>query len=286
MSRAPDAPSGWPRAIAPPSGFSRFSSAPTAFAHASGTLANASFVMFKENPDPFHLTVLTSGPVTQNTGMQHNNIRPRADRWVPRAVGAGTGAPYQDGEILLGEGETGFVPPCTGESGAFSTWSLVNFDKGQQMQQLEVLRPVNGAPLGADPAIDIAGCSGHWFTQRDGADGSILVTAAWYEHGTRFIKVDPRTGHITVIGYFQPQRGTAASSYWMNDNTVWTVDYRSGIDILTFDENPSLRPSAAALSASWLLRATDPVSEALRQLCRAGTAAMSAEHAQVHALLG
>ena len=42
MSRAPDAPSGWPSAIAPPSGLSGLGSAPVSASHASGTDANAS----------------------------------------------------------------------------------------------------------------------------------------------------------------------------------------------------------------------------------------------------
>src|SRR5688572_24126758 len=42
MRRAPDAPSGWPSAMAPPSRFSWAGSAPMSASHASGTGANAS----------------------------------------------------------------------------------------------------------------------------------------------------------------------------------------------------------------------------------------------------
>jgi hypothetical protein len=244
-------------------------------------------VMFKETPDPFHLTVLTTGEITRNTAYQHNNIRPRADRWKPRPKGASNSGPLRDGELLLGEGETNWQGRCDSGSGAFSTWSLAGFDRHVRMRQLDVLRPVSGDIGDADAAVNAMGCSGHWFSQRDGADGSILVAAGWYEHGTRFLSVNPRTGKIRQIGWFQPQRGATSAAYWMGKSTVWSVDYHSGIDVLAFDESPALRPSSAATRASWLAKAgvVDPLSEALRRLCRAGARATPDEHARVHALL-
>lgn len=245
-------------------------------------------VMFKESPDPLHLKVLTRGQITKNTAYQHNNVRPRAAKWVPRANGASTGAPYRDGELLLGEGETNFEYACNGASGAFSTWSLVGWNKGAKMRQLDVLRPVNGSLGSSNPAVNAMGCSGHWFTTLDGADGSILVAAAWYEHGTRFLSVNPRTGRISQLGWFQPQRGSTSAAYWMGHGTVWSVDYHSGIDVLTFDQNPKLRPTTRQVDASWLakLNVVDPLSEALRALCRAGVRATPGEHARLHSVLG
>ena len=245
-------------------------------------------VMFKESPDPLHLKVLTKGEITKSTAYQHNNVRPRADRWKPRSLRDGRGAPYRDGELLLGEGETNWEYRCGGGNGAFSTWSLVNFDKRQPMRQLDVLRPVTGSVGQADPAFNVMGCSGHWFSTRDGKDGSILVAAGWYEHGTRFLSVDPRTGKISQIGWFQPERGATSAAYWMGKDTVWSIDYHSGIDILAFSESASRRPTAAAVQQSWLAKAhvVDPLAEALRSLCRAGTKATPAEHARLQSLTG
>jgi hypothetical protein len=244
-------------------------------------------VMFKEAPDPLHLKVLTRGAITKATAYQHNNVRPRADRWKPRAKGASTRGPFRDGELLLGEGETNFETECNGGSGAFSTWSLVNFDKGARMRQLDVLRPVTGSLGSANAAINAMGCSGHWFSTRDGADGSILVAAGWYEHGTRFLSVDPRTGKITQRGWFQPGRGATSAAYWMGKDTVWSVDYHSGIDVLAFDERESLIPSVDRINESWLAKAdvVDPLSAALRRLCRAGAGATRQDHERLHALL-
>jgi hypothetical protein len=245
-------------------------------------------VVFKETPDPLHLTVLTRGTVTKHTAYQHNNIRPRADRFVPRAA---TSGPLRDGELLLGEGETNFNGArddgngtgCYKGSGAFSTWSMRGFDRGEPMRQLDVLRPVSGTYANGDPAITALGCSGHWFTQKDAKDGSILVAAAWYEHGTRFLKVDPRTGKIRQVGYFQPVRGSTSQAYWIpGTDYVWSIDYHSGIDILKFDETAKT-PTAKQLDASWLSKAhvVDNWSQIMRLVCRQNGKATPAQLAQL-----
>lgn len=245
-------------------------------------------VVFKLNPDPLRLKVLTRGAITLNTQYQHNNIRPRADRYRPRKASEGLGGPLRDGELLLGEGETNFEPQCSGSNGAFSTWRMVGFDRGVPMKQLATLRPVSNSVGKADPLVNGLGCSGHWFTQKDARDGSILVTAAWYEHGTRFLKINPRTGAIKQVGFFQPNRGAASAAYWMpGSDVVWTVDYYSGITIMRFDQSPAKVPTTAAIDASWLSNLTpDPVLEAVRQLCRAGDKATPAQRARARGLQG
>jgi hypothetical protein len=240
-------------------------------------------VVFKETPDPLHLTVLTRGAITKNTQYQHNNIRPRADRYTPRKDKSLTG-PLRDGELLLGEGETNENPNCT-DSGAFSTWSMAGFDRGVPMKQLDTLRPVSGNYANGDAAVSAIGCSGHWFTEKDAKDGSVLVAAAWYEHGTRFLKVDPRTGKIRQVGYFQPVRGSTSQAYWMpGTDYVWSIDYHSGIDILKFDETAKT-PTTKQLDASWLSKAhvVDSWSSIMRLVCRQNGKATPAQLAQLGA---
>ncbi|MDP9102221.1 MAG: hypothetical protein M3N21_08770 [Actinomycetota bacterium] len=240
-------------------------------------------VVFKETPDPLHLTVLTHGPISLNTAYQHNNIRPRANRYHPRMPGESLGGPLRPGELLLGEGETNEQPSCSGGSGAFATWSMAGFDRGVPMQQLHVLRPVQGTYADGNAAVNALGCSGHWFSQKDARDGSILVAAAWYEHGTRFLKVNPRTGTIGQVGWFQPVRGSTSAAYWFpGTDYVWSVDYHSGIDILRFDQAAAI-PTVAQTNASWLAVGQDAFSSALRQLCRAGARATAVDHARVSA---
>lgn len=245
-------------------------------------------VVFRLAPDPRHLKVLTRGQITKRTAYQHNNVRPRATRYVPRPRGASLGGPLRDGELLLGQGETTAEPVCSGSTGAFSTWSMVGFERGVPMRQLATLRPVTSTDLDENTAVGVLGCSGHWFTAKDTRDGRIAVSAAWYEHGTRILDVDPRTGAISQIGYFQPFRGSASASYWVpGTDVIWSVDYRSGVDILRFDQRRSKRPTAKAVEDSWLSRlAPDPFSEAMRELCRAGGSATAEHHRRVRALLG
>jgi hypothetical protein len=230
-------------------------------------------VMFRAD-DPLHPKRITSGDVTLNTAYQHNNIRPRAARYVPRAPGDDSKA-LRPGEMLMTEGETNFHPRCESGSGAFSTWSMVGWDRGKPMKQLHVLRPVNGTYDGSgDAAVNALGCSGHWFKVRHDSPGiyqdDYLVAGAWYEHGTRFLAVDKKTAQIRQVGFFQPVRGSASAAYWIpGTDYVYVVDYQRGVDILKFHPWDA-PPSAAATEASWLakLHAVDALSQQERFWCR------------------
>ena len=131
-----------------------------------------------------------------------------------------------------------------------------------------------GGYANGDPAINALGCSGHWFTEREDQPGryagDYLVAAGWYEHGTRFLSVDQKSGQISQVGYFQPIRGSASAAYWI-DNTdyVYVVDYQRGIDILQFDP-AAAPPTAAETRASWLakLHTVDALSQEERYWCR------------------
>jgi hypothetical protein len=138
------------------------------------------------------------------------------------------------------------------------------------MTQLDVLRPVSGNYADGNAAVEAMGCSGHWFTEKTAKDGSILVTAAWYEHGTRFLKVDPKTGKIRQVGFFQPVRGATSEAFWMpGSDVVWAIDYHSGIDILTFDQKVAA-PTTAQIDASWLAKVgvVDDWAQIQRIVCR------------------
>jgi hypothetical protein len=241
-------------------------------------------VVFKLDPTPLRLKVLAKGEITKNTAYQHNNIRPRAKAYKPRKS---LGGPLRDGELLLGQGETTSEPQCNNGTGAFSTWSMVGFDRGKPMRQIDVLRPLSNELGTKDAPVNVLGCSGHWFTEKTGRNGSILVASAWYEHGTRVLSVNPRTGKISQLAYFQPYRGSASQAYWMpGTDVIWSVDYLSGIEILAFDQNPKKRPTVAMTDESWLARLkTDPFSQALRELCRAGGKATADQHHAVRRLL-
>lgn len=248
-------------------------------------------VMFEQvDGDPTQVAEITRGTQTLNTQYQHNNLRPNADRYVPRAADEGLDGPLRPGELMLTNGETNFTGTCPDAPGAFSTWSIAGWDQGAEMQQLDVLRPVSGEYDNGDPAVNAMGCSGHWFTETDALDGSVLVAGAWYEHGTRFLKVDPADGSIEQVGFFQPVRGAASEAFLMPDadptdgkHVVWTIDYHSGIDILEFDENAE-EPTTAEVDASWLVKkgVQDVFAITSRELCKAGMEASPQQHQVMH----
>ncbi len=103
------------------------------------------------------------------------------------------------GELFIGNAESNLNSRCS-TAGGLSTWSMIDFDKGAPLQQLEVFRPLNGTWADGSPGANALGCSGHWFTENDG------YVASWYEHGVRFFQVDKTVVHDRekLAGDFQP----------------------------------------------------------------------------------
>jgi hypothetical protein len=219
--------------------------------------------LFDPAATPASPVVLAQGNrPSQDSRLQHNNIRTQAAQWQPRdpgdpvltrpvtanprSVSVTNDRPVlRPGELLISTSESNINPTCD-NAGALSTWSIANFDKGADPKPLEVFRPLNGTWVDGSPAAQWAGCSAHWFTEQDG-----YVTAGWYEHGTRFFKIDQEVGTITEVGYFQPVNGVTSAAYWITDSVVYTVDGTRGIDILTFDKGTP-PPSQEELDASWM----------------------------------
>lgn len=192
----------------------------------------------------------TPWPSSKNLTYQHNSERPRALEWQPRDPA--NPADYNDpalrpGELLIGNGETNINPRCSGSNGPIATWSMRNFNDGAKMQALETFRPMaNGTYADGNPAVNVLGCSGHYFEERNN-----VIAAAWFEHGTRFINVDPTTGKMNEIGYWQPVAGSAGAAYWINDEYVYVTDYVRGVDIIKLNRTAPAAP-AEQLEESWL----------------------------------
>lgn len=204
------------------------------------------------------------------TAYQHNNLRPRADEYQERTAADATAPGFRPGELVLGNGETNFTRTCNTGSGPFTTWSAVNVTRGRSMTVADVFRPVSGTYDNGDPAVNAMGCSGHWFTSRTEGNDQ-MVAAAWYEHGTRILKVDGASGEISQLGWWQPGVGAASAAHWIDDEYVYTIDYARGIDILRVDTSAAeLVPSVAAFDQSWLtnLGAVNPLAEAERRFCQ------------------
>ena len=208
--------------------------------------------------------------------LQHNSVRLDGADWQPREPLAETAteeekAEYdklRPGELFVGNSESNINSTCA-TPGGLSTWSMKDFDKGTSLTQIESFRPFNGTWADGNPAINGLGCSGHWFTVTD----DYYVTAAWYEHGIHFFKVDPQTGKLTEVGFFQPVATEAGAAHWVGDDYVYTVDYARGIDILRFDRTGD-EPTKAQRDAAWLsnLDVTGKFAERERYYCRLGGA--------------
>ncbi len=146
-----------------------------------------------------------------------------------------------------------------------ATYSAKNWERGDPLHLLHVFRPISGNYENGDPRVNAMGCSGHWFSEDRN-----LVAAGWYEHGTRFFNINPKTGVIRQVGFFQPVVGSASAAYWVGKGYVYVVDYMRGIDILKFNRTAPV-PTKAEFAASWLakLGTVDPVSEQARYFCSA-----------------
>lgn len=224
--------------------------------------------------DPLNPKILAQGAPNGADGyLQHNNVRVGAKSWKPR--NPANKKAYRDeklrpGELLVGNSESNVNPRCSNSPGGLSTWSMANFDRGQRLRQLHTFRPINGNWVNGDPAINAMGCSGHWFTVRKN-----IIAASWYEHGVRFVKVDPRTGKMKQVGFFQPVVTEAGAAHWVADKDgneyVYSVDYARGIDILKFNRGKP-KPTAEEFRASWLanLGVVGPNAAAERYVCRLG----------------
>jgi len=226
---------------------------------ATGLLISDSTVRRVLDPreDPAHPTVITDGRTASKFNpdglLQHNNVRPNAEQWVPRELPESgipdPEFPLRPGELIVGNSESNLRTQCGGNAGGLSSWSMVDFDTGAKLEQLEVFRPVNGNWADGDPAANALGCSGHWFTVRDN-----MIAASWYEHGIKLIEIDPETAKFTQQGYFQPVVTEAGASHWVTDSEgneyVYSVDYARGIDIIRFDR-AAAPPSEQELSESW-----------------------------------
>lgn len=218
--------------------------------------------------------VATSGRLRGSMGLayQHNSDRPDATAWQPRDPSA---ADYSDpalrpGELLIGNGETNLKARCDGSTnGPIATWSMRNFDQGEQMTPLEVFRPaVNGTWTDSNPAVNALGCSGHYFDERGG-----ILAAAWFEHGVRFISVDKTNGKLAEVGWWQPVVTSAGAAYWIDDNYVMVTDYIRGVDIIKFDRGET-PPAPEEAARSWLAKIDATAAEASAReqyICRLQT---------------
>lgn len=136
--------------------------------------------------------------------------------------------------FFLVQGETPFSQKCETDSGAFMTWDTRGYSKTRTFRMADEYRVVNGTVTDGNPPANAAGCTTMWFQEHPDYRNGGVVAAAFFEHGTRFLSVDPR-GKIREEGFFLPLGGETIAVYWVTDEIVYAIDVTRGIDILRYE---------------------------------------------------
>ena len=93
-----------------------------------------------------------------------------------------------------------------------------------------------GTGIDGNPPVSALGCSATWFQEHPDFRNGGLVAGAYFDHGTRFLRVD-RHGQIEQVGYFTPAAGSTLTTLWASDDLVYAIDFGHGIDILRFKDS-------------------------------------------------
>ena len=170
-------------------------------------------VLLDARQDPAKPKVITS---TATPGYTHANLWPHAGG---------------DDFALVG-GEAQGTPDCSeSESATFQTWDARGGLTGKPFTLLDQFAMSTGVPT--DGKNPYATYCVHWFDDHPTYRNGGLVAIAWYEHGTRFLKIGT-DGQIEEIGYMIPYAGQTSGVYWITDRILYTADYTRGMDILKF----------------------------------------------------
>ena len=146
--------------------------------------------------------------------------------------------------FVLATFETNATPRCEAGVGDFAV-----FDAGRAAETGELtplstyyLTNSNDETSSGNPEVNAGlGCSPHWFATRPTwRDGGVVAMGA-YDHGAKFLRVDPM-GNITEIGHFRAPGTNASAAYWITCDIVYVVDYTRGLDILRFRDDASACP--------------------------------------------
>lgn len=136
--------------------------------------------------------------------------------------------------FILVQGETFGPSLCSGGSGAFMTWDATRWAKTHTFQMIDEYRVSNGSYADGSPPANAVGCTAMWFQEHPDFHNGGLVTAGFFDHGTRFLEV-AGDGGIEEVGYFMPVGGETIASYWITDRIVYSIDLVRGIDILRYN---------------------------------------------------
>ena len=180
----------------------------------------------------------------------------RANPLKPKVLASGTTPGFlhanlwphggTDDFVLAGGEEAG--PGCSeGKASSFMTYDARGWESTKKFNLLSEFKMSEGI-VADGKSVATTWCV-HWFDPQPAYANGGLVAIAWYEHGTRFVKVD-QNGKIDEIGYFLPFAGQTSGVYWISDRILYTADYYRGFDVLEFTgEIPASFPRGKAPTA-------------------------------------
>jgi hypothetical protein len=162
--------------------------------------------------DPVHPKILALGSPPKGEYM-HGNLWPHdaTDRYM----------------LFGSEG----VGNCDVSNSGFMTWDTRGWQKTRTFKLVDEYYLNNGLPTDGNSPYNTY-CT-HWFDPHPTYRNGGLVAIAWYEHGTRFLRIS-NDGKISPVGYFLGVGGCTSAAYWITDRIVYTADYQRGIDILRY----------------------------------------------------
>lgn len=169
------------------------------------------FFVLDARADPAHPTVLATG---RTPGFMHANLWPHLG---------------SDDFLLVGGEATG--PGCADSpSATFMVFDTRNWITSGFRLLSEYRMKTGTVTDGRN--VDSSFCV-HWFSPHPSYANGGLVAVSWYEHGTRFLKVD-MAGKLEEIGYYLPYGGQSSDVDWVTDRVAYVTDYLRGVDILRF----------------------------------------------------
>jgi hypothetical protein len=159
---------------------------------------------------------------TDQEGFVHSNLWPRKGK----------------DKFALSTGETwvgGVDSQCDEGSAGLTTWNTTGWKKRKTLTEVDTYKMKNGTYADGNPVINAPfGCSSHWFDTNPTWKNGGMVAGAFYNHGTRFLKVNGK-GKISQAGWFLPHGGGTSAAYWRTSKIAYAIDYQRGLDVLRFN---------------------------------------------------
>ena len=182
-------------------------------------------IMLLDVRDPLNPQVIATGPppkLGDEAAKAGANVH--STRW-PR---------HGDDRWMMGQGGSNLAQAqCREDTRNFWTFDASRWESHGILKQVDEFVVGNGSP--SDGRYPVSTCSTHWFDVRNDFHNGGIVALAYYDNGTRFLKITP-SGQIKEIGWFLPHAGVTSAPYWVTDKLVYAIDYSRGLDILRFEE--------------------------------------------------